>query len=153
MEVPLIALFALFGFAAAQDWKKRAVDDWVSILAWGIAAFYLELEFFMVVFVATWAAAEIFEKMKMPILGWADVLWVPVFACLTSIVSSYYEAGIMVLLSMLAGQIVMWVEQSAVMNMLLHFSYFPKKERRGSPYVMVMFFALIAFFLFKAFVV
>ena len=139
MDAPIIALFALFGFAAAQDWKKRAVDDWLSILAWLVAAFFLELEFFMLAFIAAWALAEIFEKLKMPVLGWADVLWVPVFACLISIVSGYYEAIIMVLLSMLAGQIVMWVEQ--------HF----KKKPQGSPYVLVMFFMLVAFFLFKAF--
>ncbi|MCX8171313.1 MAG: hypothetical protein N3E47_05015 [Candidatus Bathyarchaeota archaeon] len=82
----MAGLYALFGFAAWEDWKRREVRNFISIMTWSIAIFLFELRMFLMVFLIAWAVAEMFAYRNTPVCGFADVLWFPVFYMILEVV-------------------------------------------------------------------
>jgi hypothetical protein len=135
--VEIIILFALFGIAAAQDLKSREVQDWLAILAWGVCALAFD-KYFVLVFVGTWAIAELAVYLKKPFLAWGDVLWIPVFMAMVRASMGDFVASISVLVAMLIAQI-----HLAYQLKILKLS---EKKINGSPFVYVMFLMLIGLY-------
>lgn len=140
----LAVLYAVFGWAAAEDLTKREIPDWLAIVAWAMSAFLFELQFFLLAFVGVWAFAEFIEwKWHSKLFGWGDILWIPVFASLVSVISGIPDAILLIFISMLIGQLFMWYQ--------INYMKLSKKKIRGSPYVLVMFLTLVVLFISKAF--
>lgn len=93
----IIVCIVLFVAAAYQDIKKREVSDFLTILAWIASALVFDMQYFVLFFCVSWAIASICERLKHPLMGFGDVLWLPVFASLVN-----HFNGNAILLSLIA---------------------------------------------------
>ena len=130
MEPIIFAIFILFGCAAYQDFRKREVEDYLSISIWLFSIFAFPLQAFILFFVGGWAVASVMDKIKKPLAAWGDVLFFPVFA---SLMGTQWLIGS--LLALLAAQVYLWYR--------LEYSKELKENVKGSAFVLVMF--LLAF--------
>lgn len=137
----MIAVLALFAFASYQDIKKREVDDLPTIGAWLASAFLFDLHFFVLSFSIAWLIASLSEKFKMPLAGFGDVLWFPVFASL--VVYTGGNALLMGLIAVLISQVYLWYRVEWLKT--------PKEGNYGPPFVLVMLLVAAADFILRAF--
>lgn len=144
MDFLFVSLVAFFGISAAQDYTKREVQDWVTILAWAVSIGLFNMDWFVAAFVVSWAVAEtVHHFFKATLLSWGDVLWLPPFFCLMMGQIGLTGAVIMALFAILAAQGMLWYQ--------LEHLRIDKKKVRGSPFVLVMFLMLMATLAFRVF--
>ena len=123
-----MSIVALFVVAAYQDYKKREVSDYLTIIAWGLSAFVFNLQYFILFFCGTWAIASLCERLKMPLLAFGDVLFFPVFSGL--LVYLGQNDILFSFITVLVAQVYLWYQ--------LEWNKIPKEKVRGSPFVLVM---------------
>jgi hypothetical protein len=135
MEYVLWSIVIVFIAAAIQDYKKREVSDYITIIAWGLSAFVFNLQYFIFFFLACWAIASVCERIKMPLMAFGDILWLPIYFSLLSYLG---ENGILFsLIAILISQLYLWYG--------LKWKSETKEKVNGSPFVSIMLvlFALI----------
>ena len=137
MEIMIYSILILFIAAAREDHKKREVGDYVTIAAWVLSAFVFDLQFFILFFAGSWAIASLCEKLKQPIAGFGDVLWMPVFASLVTYLHG--NAIVLSLVAILVSQIYLWYR--------IEWLKVPKKGNYGPPFLVVLLGMLVVAFL------
>jgi hypothetical protein len=128
MDYVIAGIVVLFVAAAIQDYRKREVSDYITIIAWGLSAFVFNLQYFVLFFCGTWAIASVFERIKKPLLSFGDVLFFPVYAGLINYLGQ--EAILFSLVTILVAQFYLWYR--------LEWEKTPKEKVKGSPFVVVM---------------
>lgn len=138
--LPLIFVLgfgALLLYAAWSDIKKREVDDLVTVIAWaGYAIYTPEAKLLLIGFIVVWALGIILERwQKVEVLGWGDVLWMPIFFAYLAWFFDVTTAFYLSLGAILAAQV--------YLAFLLHMQKDKRKKVRGA--ALVAFMALIYF--------
>ena len=128
MEYMIAGIIVLFVAAAIQDYKKREVSDYITIIAWGLSVFVFNLQYFVLFFLGSWAIASLCERLKMPLLAFGDVLFFPIFSGLLIYLGQ--NDILFSLITVLVAQVYLWYK--------LDWENVPKEKVRGSPFVVVM---------------
>lgn len=139
MDYAIANIVVLFIAAAYQDYKKREVSDFLTILAWLASALVFDLQYFIFFFLACWAIASICERLKMPLLAFGDVLFFPVFSGLLIYLGQ--NDILFSFITVLVAQVYLWYQ--------LEWNKIPKEKVRGSPFVVVMLVMLGVAFVMK----
>lgn len=114
-----VFMLGIFIYAGASDWKRREVDDIVSIAAWTVCWLGgLDLNILIASFLGFWLLSEVAPHLldkkkekpeeKKTVFGWADVLMVPPFMAVVSGLYEYQFAAILLCGCLVASQ--MWLK-------------------------------------------
>ena len=108
-EPALILMVAIFLWAGWTDFKRREVDDFVSIAAWLVAWLYFDPNVLVLSFILAWLAADIVSRLEnyarrrlrknakqIEVFGWADILMVPPFVAAVANWYSFQTAGVVI---------------------------------------------------------
>jgi uncharacterized membrane protein YfcA len=121
LSISSIAVVLVFIYAGISDWKRREVDDIVSIAAWAVCWIGgFDLNILIGSFLGIWLLAEIASHLKKPIFGWADILTVPPFMAAVSGLYGYVFSAIILCGCLVAAQ--MWLSKK-------------KSKKRAAPLV------------------
>ena len=108
MLATLLAV-VIFAYAGWTDWKRREVDDIVSIAAWTVCWLGgLDLNILIASFLGFWLLSDVLARSKKEIFGWADILMVPPFMAIVSGLYEYQFAAILLCGCLVASQ--MWLK-------------------------------------------
>jgi hypothetical protein len=117
----ILAALIVFIYAGISDWKRREVDDIVSIAAWVVCWLGgFDLNILIGSFLGIWLLAEIASYLKKPVFGWADILMVPSFVATVSWLYDYRFAAIILCGCLIGSQ--MWLSKQ-------------KSKKRAAPLV------------------
>lgn len=139
MDTIFISILILFIAAAVQDYLKREVDNWITAIAWLMTAilfqnYPLMLFFFIVFFTGAWLVAELCEKLKNPLMGFGDVLWLPVFA---SLITFHPNGNVDYALAIVLTAIAILISQ-LYLRYQLDLKKLPREKVNGSPFVSIL---------------